>query len=459
MNSIGVHRSVAVCVSLLALTIGPSMRAADCAPNTLSPQAANRRLEELGKSAQVEMAQRRFADASRHLKEASCLAPNDARIFYSLGSAQAASGDFLSARKSLAMADRLQPANPLPLVMLVRVNASMNDVDSLKATLSEAAVRFATNSDLHATLAQFLLQNKLFDLALAEALRSHRAGGATAQSVMDLAVLENTVGAYDDAIRNAVSIENQTDLPATVRASAAGIAGLSYESAGQPELAISHLRQAIQLDPSQENSYLALAFLLEKTQQYAEAADVLEQGRAKLPRSTLLLLPLGSDLVLAEKYPAGIDVLQELLHKTPDEYEAYLKLADAFRKTGANDREVQILIDLENRKADYPNIHLLLARALLNLEPIDYAKTLDELLLAEKRSPLDAEILYLRGRIYVATNRSDEAVIALRRAIELGPMDPAPYYQLGRLYEKLGQPQMAKDTFARMQYLKSNTIQ
>jgi tetratricopeptide (TPR) repeat protein len=435
------------------------MHAADCALNTLSPQAANRRLEELGKSAQVEMAQRRFAEASRHLKEAACLAPNDARIFYSLGSAQAASGEFLSARKSLAMADRLQPANPLPLVMLVRVNASMNDVDSLKATLSETAVRFATNSDLHATLAQFLLQNKLFDLALAEALRSHKAGGATAQSVMDLAVLENTVGAYDDAIRNAVSIENQTDLPATVRASAAGIAGLSYESARQPELAISHLRQAVQLDPSQENSYLALAFLLEKTQQYAEAADVLEKGRAKLPRSTLLLLPLGSDLILAEKYAAGIDVLQELVHKTPNEYESYLKLADAFRETGANDREVQILISLENRKADYPNIHLLLARALLNLEPIDYAKTLDELALAEQRSPLDAEIFYLRGRIYVATNQSDEAVIGLRRAIELGPMDPRPYYQLGRLYEKLGQTQMAKDTFARMQYLKSNTTQ
>lgn len=59
----------------------------------------------------------------------------------------------------------------------------------------------------------------------------------------------------------------------------------------------------------------------------------------------------------------------------------------------------------------------------------------------------------------MATNHSDEAVIALRRAIELGPMDPGPYYQLGRLYEKLGQTQMAKDTFARMQYLKSNTIQ
>jgi Flp pilus assembly protein TadD len=459
MSSIGVHRSFAACASLLAFTAGIPVYADECPANALSPQAAQRRLDELGKTAQTEMAQHQFAEAVRDLKEAACLDPHDARIFSGLGSAQAASGDFLSARKALTTADRLQPGNPLPLAMLVRVNLSMGDVDSLKATLSEAAARFAGNSDLHATLAQFLLENRLFDLALAEALRSQNAGGATAQSVMDLAVLENTVGAYDDAIRNAIAIEGQTGLPAAVRASAAGVAGLSYESAGQPEPATSHLREAIQLDPSRENSYLALAFLLEKTQKYGEAVEVLEQGRAKLPQSTLLLLSLGSDLILAEKYAAGIDVLQELLRKAPNEYEAYLKLADAFRKTGASDQEVKILRDLGNRSPDYPRIHFLLARATLNLDPVDYAKTLDELALAEEKSPLDAEILYLRGRVYMATNRSEEAVAALRRAIELGPLDPGPYYQLGRLYEKLGQTQMAKDTLARMQYLKSNTSQ
>ncbi|HMJ60895.1 MAG TPA: tetratricopeptide repeat protein, partial [Bryobacteraceae bacterium] len=255
------------------------------------------------------MSQQRFSEAIRDFKEAACLDPRDARIFYALGSSEAAAGDFLSARKALATADRLQPVNPLPLAMLVRVNVSMGDVDSLKATLSETAVRFPANSDLHATLAQFLLQNKLSDLALAEALRSQKAGGATAQSMLDLAVLENTVGAYDDAIRNSAALEGQTGLPAALRASAAGVAGLSYESAGQREPAIAHLRAAIQLDPSQENSYLALAFLLEKAQQYGEAVEVLEQGRGKLPQSTSLLLPLGSNLILAEKYTAGIDVL------------------------------------------------------------------------------------------------------------------------------------------------------
>jgi tetratricopeptide (TPR) repeat protein len=405
------------------------------------------------------MAQLQFAEAVRDFQEAACLDPRDPRIFYSLGSAEAAMGNFLSARKSLATADRLQPGNPLPLAMLVRVNGSMGDVDSLKAALREAAVRFAGNSDLHAALAQFLLQNKLSDLALAESLRSQKAGGAAGQSVMELAVLENTVGAYEDAIRNAIAVEGQTGLPVAVRASAAGVAGLSYESGGQRDAAISHLREAILLDPSQENSYLALAFLLEKTQKYANAVEVLEQGRRKLPESTPLLLPLGSDLIHAERYQAGADVLQELLRKSPDEYEAYLKMADAFGKMGSVDREVKILQDLKRRKPDYPAIHLWLARASLNLDSVDYAKALAELALAEESAPADAEVFYLRGKVYIATNRDDEAVAALRRAIELRPLDPGPYYQLGRLYEKLGQPEMAKDTFGRMQYLKSNASQ
>jgi tetratricopeptide (TPR) repeat protein len=457
MSLIGVRQSLVACASLIAFAASASVCVGECPPNTISPQAAQRRLEELGKSVQIEMTQRRFADATRDLNEAACLDPHEPKIFYGMGSAEAASGNFLAARKAFTTAHNLQPANPLTLAMLVRVNLSMGDADGLKATLSEAAVRFAANSDLHATLAQFLLNNNQLDLALAESLRSQKTGSATPQLMMDLAVLENTVGAYDDAIRNAVAIENQTSVPAGVRAAAAGIAGLSYESAGQRESAIPYLRKAIQLDPSRENSYLALAFVLEKIQRYGDAVAVLEQGHAKLPQSTQLLLPLGSDLILAEKYAEGIDVLRELVRTSPDEYQAYIKLADAFRKTGATGKEVGILRDLANRKPDYPKIHLLLARAMLNLDPVDYAKMLDELTQAEQKSPTDVEIFYLRGRVLLATSRNDEAATALRRAIELAPMDPGPYYQLGRLYEKTGQTQMAKEILARMQYLKSNT--
>ena len=258
MSLTGVRHSSAVCAKLLGLVAAalsccaPGF-GATCPPQSVTDKAAAARVKELDTAAQSEMRQHKYAEAVRDYREASCLAPNSAPIFYGLGVAEAASGDFHAARKSLRVADRLQPSNVLPLAMLVRVNFSLGDTDSLKAALREASRRFLQDGNLHASLA-FLVQNKLFDLALAESLRAQRADGANAESVMELAILENTVGAYEDAIRNAAAVQRQAGLPDAVRAAAAGIAGLSYESTGQREEAIGHLREAIRLDPSQENT-------------------------------------------------------------------------------------------------------------------------------------------------------------------------------------------------------------
>lgn len=429
---------------------------AECPPKALAPQEAATRLKQLDAAAQSEMRQRQYAEAVRDYREASCLAPESAPILYGLGVAEAALGDFLAARKSLALADRLQPTNVLPLAMLVRVNFSMGDIESLKATLRDAARRFPRDGRLHAALAEFLVQNKLLDLALAESLRAQAANGENAGSVMELAVLENTVGAYEDAIRNATAVEHQSSLPDAMRASAAGVAGLSYESTGQREEAIAHLREAIRLNPAQENSYLALAFLFEKAQRYGDAVNVLEEGRRKLTGSTALLLPLGSNLVRTEQYQAGIEVLRDLLRQSPDEPDAYLRMADAYRKTGHPKQEAGILQDLARRKADYPMIHLLIARAMLNADPADFPAVLEELSLAEKSAPADADVPYLRGKAYAAMDRYEESAAALERAIELNPMDPSPYYQLALVYKKLGKAEQARQALTRMLVLKEN---
>jgi len=461
MSLIGVRRSTAVCAKVLGLAAAALSACApalggDCPTQPLTAAETATRLKMVTTAAQSEMQQHQYAEAVRDYREASCVAPDSARIFYGLGVAEAASGDFLAARKSLGIADRLQPSNVLPLAMLVRVNFSLGDIESLKASLREAAKRFPQDGNLHAGLAQFLVQNKLFDLALAESLRAQRASGANAGSAMELAVLENTVGAYEDAVRNAAAVQHQAGLPEAVRASAAGVAGLSYESTGQREEAIAHLREAIRLDPLQENSYLALAFLFEKAQRYGDAVNILQEGRRKLPGSTALLLPLGSDLVRTEQYRAGIEVLRDLLRHSPDEPEAYLHIADAYRKTDRPEQEAAILRDLAQRKPEYPMIHLLIARAMLSPDRADYAKVLDELSLAEKSAPSDADVFYLRGKVYAAMSRYEEAAAALERAIELSPMDPSPYYQLALMYKKLGKAEQARQTLARMQVVKQN---
>lgn len=456
MNSTGARRFAAPLfkVAIVVATLAANGRAA-CPPATTSPQETLAKVEELDRTAQGEMQRQQYAQAIQHFREIVCLAPNSAREFYGLGAAEAASGDFLAARKSLQTADRLEPTNVLPLTMLVRVNVAMNDVDSLKAVLREAASRFPNDTELHASFARFLAGKDQLDLALAEALRA-RAGGSDAESIVGLAVLENSIGAYDDAIRNAAAVESQTRTPASLRASAAGVAGLSYESAGQPEQAIARLRHAIELDPSRETSYLALALTYSNANRLDDAVKVLQLGLEKVPSSTALLLPLGTNLVRAGQYQSGIDVLQRLLLQSPNETDAYFQIADASHKLGDFNREVQALKDLAGQKPDYPMIHVLIARAMLSVSPVNAPAVTNELDLAEKAAPADPDISYLRGKLDVAMNRYEDAIASFQRSIELRPMDSGTYYQLARVYQKLGNADLAKQTFERMNYAKEN---
>jgi tetratricopeptide (TPR) repeat protein len=428
--------------------------AAGCAPSQLGEKETLAKFQELDREAQRAFDGGQYTAAAQRYREATCLVPKSARAFYGLGIAEAAARNFPAAREALETAYAILPENMMPLAMLVRVNVAMRDIEKVKEVLRTAAQRFPKHGELHSSLSRFLAENQLFDLALAESLRFAETGASDTGSTVALAVLENTVGAYDDAIQNAAAIENQPDAPDPVKASAAGVAGLSYESTGRREEAVKHLRLAIQLAPQQENSYLALADLYEKAQRFKEAVEVLHEGRKQIPGSPNFLLPLGNNLVWSEQFQAGVDVLNELIRKSADTAEAYLRLAEAYRKMGRPDQEVETLRKLARVKPGYPMIHILTAQAMLTLDPVEYPKVLAELALAQKTAPNDPDIFYLRGKVYLATNAYQEAVTALKRAIELRPMEPGPYYQLGLTYRKLGQADLAKQVLDRMTYLR-----
>ena len=80
--------------------------------------------------------------------------------------------------------------------------------------------------------------------------------------------------------------------------------------------------------------------------------------------------------------------------------------------------------------------------------------SIEELVQAEKISPIDADIYYLRGKIYAAANRYRDAADVLRRAIALRPTDYSFYYQLGLAYQRLGEHSLAREQFDRMEHLK-----
>ena len=438
----------------LLLMAAQAIAAAQCTPSRLNAQDTLAKFQELDRQAQSAFDGGRFADAAQLYRQAACLVPKSARALFGLGGAEAAASDFPAARTAFEKASALLPENSMPLAMLVRVNVAMRDLTKLKETLRSAAARFPRDAELHSSLARFLAENQLLDLALAESLRAEQTGAIDHTAVVALAVLENTVGAYHDAIDHAKAIESQTGLDAQVKASAAGVAGLSYASLGQKDEAERYLKMAIDLAPAQETSYLALAYFYEKAQRFNDAATILKQGRERSSNSDSFSLPLGNNLVWAEQFQAGVDVLTELSVRHPNTAEAYIRLAEAYRKMGQPQLESQTLAKLARVKPDYPMIHVLTAQAMLTMDPVDYAKVLTELAAAEKIAPNDPDIFYLRGKALAAMKRFREAVTALKRATELRPMDPNAYYQLGLTYQKMGEAALAHDTLERLRYIR-----
>jgi tetratricopeptide (TPR) repeat protein len=440
--------------ALIAIAVFGRVLAAECEPSRLGEKETLARFQQLDQEAQAAFEQKQYAVAARHYREAACLVPKSARAFYGLGTAEAAAGNFPAAREALESADALLSGNVMPLTMLVRVNVAMKDIEKVKGVLRSAATRFPNNAELHSGLARFLAENQLLDLALAESLRFEQTGTSDAESAVALAALENTVGAYHDAIRTAGAVTNDPAAPDAIKASAAGVAGLSYESIGRRDEAIQQLKLAIQRAPAQENSYLALAFLYEKSKKFGDAVQVLEQARQRASETPAVLLALGNNLVWAEEYQRGEAVLNELLQKDSSIAEAYVRLSEAYRSTNRPDLEMQTLQKLARVKPDYPMVHVLTAQVMLRMDPVDYNGVLQELARAEKATPNDADVFYLRGKAYIAQNRLSEAITALKRAIELRPVDSGAYYQLGLTYRKLGRAELAREMLQRVEYLK-----
>jgi tetratricopeptide (TPR) repeat protein len=432
--------------------------ASDC-PREQYESPDRERFGTFDRKAQVEFRHGDFEKAAVDFGQAACFSTESLAAVYELFRAAAAAmvtNDFPHAASALKDADRREPGSALSLAMLVKVELLSGNLDDLKASLRELAARFPRDGKLHAGLAQDLVQANRYDLALAEGLRSEQSDSQDARATLNLAVLENQAGALEDAVRGATSLEEQSELPSKIRASGAAIAGLSYENLGQLPAAISHLQKAIELDPHEPNPYLALARLYAEQQNNEQSLAVLEQAHKRMSGSRQILLALGSAQVAADRFAPARETLTELIERFPDELEAYLKLAAAYRNLGEPVLATHTLRQLSDRKADYPRLHIVIAESMLDEDPVDYPGVINELAKAEKASGLDYDVLYLKGRVYVATLQYKQAIEAFQRAIALRSTEPSAYYQLGMAYRKAGLPELAKEPFARMEFLKGN---
>jgi tetratricopeptide (TPR) repeat protein len=201
-------------------------------------------------------------------------------------------------------------------------------------------------------------------------------------------------------------------------------------STSDPASAITELQAAIRKDPQVESNYTDLGNVLLRTQNFSEAALVLETTRSKFPQSAQAALSLGvayyglrrfSDAIGAFLDSAGLDADAEqpiaFLTRMPESW--------ATRKADV----IALFMAYAKKHPQSALAHFALGRATADA---------GELRHAIKLNPKAAEFHTELGVVLEAQRDFKGAIAALERSVELSPKNPVPHYRLSRLYARTG---------------------
>jgi superkiller protein 3 len=171
---------------------------------------------------------------------------------------------------------------------------------------------------------------------------------------------------------------------------------------------------------------------------------ILEEGLAFAPGDTKIRDRLLEVYKSHKKWSKAAGMLEAMAEENPDEKEALLvELLDIYEATDNKDGVISVLERLADLKPTDSNVQLRLAIALEEEGKKEKAAALYEnaltLLEKEKRLPIYKTLGYL----YTDLGRTDKAITAYLKAVELDGKDANLYYNLSTLYERAGNKERA----------------
>lgn len=217
----------------------------------------------------------------------------------------------------------------------------------------------------------------------------------------------------------------------------------AYEDAGDTTQAVSTMRQAILLDPSNVNLYLDFAHLAYAHDSYQVGIDALSDGISQQPKAAPLYLARGVlyvQLAQYDKAEADFDKAHEL-----DPRQSLSSAAQSMAAVQQNDFH-RALAKVQAKLARKPNDPLLLylqADFLLQqgAEPgtPEFSLALRSARKAVELQPNLGDARGVLAKIYLQSGHYRQAVEQCRKALEINPKDQTAVYHLIMGLRKTGQ--------------------
>jgi len=230
---------------------------------------------------------------------------------------------------------------------------------------------------------------------------------------------------------------------------------------GELGQAADSLRAVLRAHPDVVMAHYNLGLIAYHSRLYDEAEAHLKQAVALKPDLPDAHYTLGLTYMALARYPEAIASFERARHVDPKHVGTHFNLANAYARTGRMkeaEGEQAIYADLSGRSKAHQEkeaqIKSSSVRAIQFLLDKKYAEALAEYQELAQRYPDYAPIQSQIGQLQIRLGRRDEALQALRRAVELDPKLSDPHYLLSGLYRERGDRQAADrelETFAALE--------
>ena len=326
--------------------------------------------------------------------------PDEATLYYALAQIYDQSGNTEGARAMLYVATERFGSNPRTALIEAQLLQNAGQADAAQALLGEAVAQYPRHRLLRYSYAQILVQNQNLREAAVHFTELLRLAPGDLETLYSLALINLELEEYDEAEE-----QLRTLLDAGHRGNEAHFyLAVILESRDQLAEALFHYQQ---IGP-RSNAFLSaqrqIMQLFVALGQFSEATTWRQQLATENPGLGPILPALEAEaLINADHADRAATVLDEALDRYPD------------------------------------NIDLLFARTLLSEQQDNMQQAERDLRHIIRLEPDNARALnHLGYALTVRTNRYEEALALIQRAIEIMPDDPAIIDSLGWVQYKLG---------------------
>ena len=228
--------------------------------------------------------------------------------------------------------------------------------------------------------------------------------------------------------------------------------GVVHMRRRQWEPALANLHQAEKLAPQMPGVQLDIGLVHYRQNDFRHAIPAFESAVKAMPDSLQARLLLGQCYFFTDRYVEAVDMLEPLWMQQSKDLNYLFVLGIAADKAERKDLGDRALARLVEVGGDLPEVHLLIGKAMLNLEAYDDAAR--ELVMAAEANPKLPFVHFELGLLYSKKGDYERAKTEFLEDIAIEPDVVFNYDELGNVYFL-----MDKDTEAEKSYQQALRLQ